>query len=59
MEDLKAFYMSVIRSTLEVLCTYLACIQKQALQIMLPELSYEEVLVECNLKTIKGHREDM
>jgi hypothetical protein len=26
---------------------------------MLPELSYEEVLVKCNLKTLEGRRQDM
>ena len=34
-------------------------IKKPALRIILPALSYEEALVECNLKTLKGHREDM
>ena len=34
-------------------------IQKRALRIVLPELSYEEALVECNLKTLEGHKEDM
>jgi hypothetical protein len=26
---------------------------------MLPELSYEEALVKCNLKTLQGRRQDM
>ena len=71
MEDLKSFYMSVIRSTLEY-CAHIwhgnltheqthdiERIQKRALRIILPGLSYEEALVECNLKTLKGRREDM
>ena len=70
-EDLKAFYTSVIRSTLEY-CAHIwhgnltnektrdiVRIQKRALRIMLPELSYEEALVECNLKTLEGRRQDM
>jgi hypothetical protein len=28
-------------------------------QIMLPELSYEDALVECNLITLEGRREDI
>jgi hypothetical protein len=70
-EDLKAFYTSVIRSTLEY-CPHIwhgnltneqtrdiERIQKRALRIMLPELSYEEALVKCNLKTLEGRRQDM
>jgi hypothetical protein len=34
-------------------------IQKRALRIMLPELSYEEDLVKCKLKTLEGRRQDM
>ena len=34
-------------------------IQKRALRIMLPELSYEEALVKCNFKTLEGRRQDM
>jgi hypothetical protein len=64
MEDLKAFYTSVIRSTLEYCSAHIwhgnltneqtrdiECIQKRALRIMLPELPY--------LKTLEGRREDM
>ena len=71
MEDLKSFYTSVIRSTLEY-CVHIwhgnltheqtrdiEQVQKRALRIILPALSYEEALVECNLKTLKGRREDM
>ena len=71
MEDLKAFYTSVISSTLEY-CAYVwhanltyeqTCeierIQKRAFRIILPELSYEEALEKCNLKTLEGRREDM
>ena len=71
MEDLKSFYTSVIGSTLEYCAhiwhgnlTYeqtrdIERIQKRALRIILPELSYEEALVECNLKTLKRRRENM
>jgi hypothetical protein len=71
MEDLKAFYTSVTRSTLEY-CAHIwhgnltneqtrdiERIQKRALRIMLPELSYEEDLVKCKLKTLEGRRQDM
>ena len=34
-------------------------IQKQALRIMLRELSYEEMLEKCNLKTREGRREEI
>ena len=70
-EDLKLFYTSVIRSTLEY-CVYIwhgnliseqtqdiERIQKRALRIILPGLSYEKALVECNLKTLQSRREDM
>jgi hypothetical protein len=72
-EDLKAIYTSVIRSTPEY-CAHIwhgnltneqtrdiERIQKRALRIMLPELglSYEEALVKCNLKTVEGRRQDM
>ena len=70
-DDLKAFYTSVIRSTLEY-CAHIwhgnltneqtrdiQRIKKQALRIMLPELSYEEALVKCNLKTLEGRRQEM
>ena len=71
MEDLKSFYTSVIRSTLEYRAHIwhgnltreqtrdIERIQKRALRIILPGLSYEEALVECNLKTLKGRREVM
>lgn len=71
MEDLKSFYTSVIRSTLEY-CAHIwhsnltheqtsdiERVQKRALRIILSGLSYEEALVECNLKTLKDRREDM
>ena len=70
-EDLKAFYTSVIRSTLEY-CAYIwhanltyqqtreiERIQKRAFRIILPELSYEEALEKCNLKTLEDRRVDM
>ncbi len=70
-EDFKAFYTSVIRSTLEY-CAYIwhanltyqqtreiERVQKRAVRIILPELSYEEALEKCNLKTLEGRREDM
>jgi hypothetical protein len=34
-------------------------IQKRALRMMLPELSREEALVKCNLKTLEDRRQDM
>ena len=34
-------------------------VQKRALRIILSGLSYEEALVECNLKTLKDRMEDM
>ncbi len=34
-------------------------IQKRAVRIILPELSYEGALEKCNLKTLEGCREDM
>ena len=71
MKDLKSLYTSVIRSTLEY-CAYIwhgnltheqtrdiEQIQKRALRIILPGLSYEEALVQRNLKILTGGREDM
>ena len=71
MEDLKSFYTSVIRSTLEY-CAHtcngnltheptrdIEWIPKRALPIILRGISYEQALEECNLKTLKGRREDM
>ena len=70
-QDLKAFYMAVIRSTLEYCAqiwhgnltkeqsTDIERVQKRALRIICPGLTYEEALLDCNLKTLKARREEM
>ncbi len=69
-QDLKAFY-TVIRSTLEYCAqiwhgnltkeqsTDIERVQKRALRIICPALTYEEVLLYCNLKTLKARREEI
>ena len=71
MGDLKSFNTSLIISTLEYRAHIwhgnltheqtrdIERIQKRALRIILPGLSYEEALVECVLKTLKGRKEDV
>ena len=70
-QDLKAFYMAVVRSTLEYCAqiwhgnltkeqsTDIERVQKRALRIICPGLTYEEALLDCNLKTLKARREQM
>jgi hypothetical protein len=70
-QDLKAFYIAVIRSTLEYCAqiwhgnltkeqsTDIERVQKRALRIICPGLTYEEALLDCNLKTLKARREEM
>ena len=70
-EDILTVYTSVIRSVLEYACevwhTHLTveqsndieCIQKRALSIAYPDLSYSEALEQCDIETLKGRREHM
>jgi uncharacterized spore protein YtfJ len=71
MEDLKAFYTGVIRSVLEYGAQIwngnltveqsndIERLQKRALRIILPGMSYDHALRQSNLKTLKERRDVM
>ena len=70
MEDLKAFYTGVIRSVLEYGTQWngnltveqsndIERLQKRALRIILPGMSYDHALRQSNLKTLKQRRDVM
>ena len=70
-QDLKLFYTSVIRSILEYCAQVwhgnltkdqsrdLERIQKRAVRIIFPGLTYDEALLKCNLVTLESRREEM
>ena len=71
-QDLKLFYTSaVVRSIFEYCAEVwlgnltkdqsrdLKRIQKRAVRIIFPELTYDEALSKCNLVTLESRREDM
>ena len=70
-QDFRVFYIYIIRSTLEYCAQLwhgnltteqshdLERIQKRAIRVIYPEVTYEEALLKCNLDTLEFRREDM
>ena len=70
-QDLKLFYTSVIRSILEYCAQVwhgnltkdqsrdLERIQKRAVRIIFPGLTFDEALLKCNLVALESRREEM
>ena len=68
---MKLFYTPVVRSILEYCAQVwhgnltkdqsrdLERIQKRAVRIIFPELTYDEALLKCNLVTLESHQEEM
>ena len=70
-DDLLVFYKAIVRPVLEYACPawhpgltkaqsdQLETLQKRALQIVFPSLSYREALTTCGLSTLSDRREDI